>query len=267
MAIVTHSVGSVIPRCKPSRKSGIFGGHVAETIESNRDWRAYWNAVGERAGPQEFFRQVGWTIGGQPVDDDQVALAVEAAQAALDLNSPDRLLDLCCGNGLVTSRLARSCASVYALDFSRDLIEAAIRYHSGPNLRYLHGGVSDLNSAQLDGWQPNKVCMLVALQFFAAETLVRLIHAVSILTGHAALLYASDIPDIDHLYDFYDTLERRADYEQRRAAGIEAIGTWWSRRHLAELFESKGYAVEFRELNRARCRAHYRFDLLARPMR
>jgi 2-polyprenyl-3-methyl-5-hydroxy-6-metoxy-1,4-benzoquinol methylase len=240
--------------------------YLENTIENHRDWRTCWNSVDERAAPQDFLRQVGWTIGGQPVGGEQVSLAVEAAHANLRLKGSDRLLDLCCGNGLVTAQLAARCASVYAVDFSEHLLEVARQYHCPSNVHYLSTSVTDLTGAQLGKWRPDKISMLAALQHFTVHGLIQLIDTIGDLTRRAAPIYFSDVPDVHRLYTFYNTPERRGDYERRRLAGVEAIGTWWSRRHLVELFASKGYALEFVELSPRRSSAHYRFDMVAKAV-
>jgi cyclopropane fatty-acyl-phospholipid synthase-like methyltransferase len=237
---------------------------MTETIENKRDWHIHWNTVGDRAGPREFLSQVERTIGGRPIDDKQIMLAVEAARAALDLTESDCLLDLCCGNGLLTVRLAAACQSTYAVDFSKYLIEVARRYHIAPTLKYIHCSVIDLTVMQLNGRYPNKISMITALQYFTEANLKRLLDSLSGLRDSSATLYFSDVPDIDRLRVFYDTPERRADFECRWAAGIEAVGTWWSRRDLAEVLAGHGYSAEFRNQDSHRFGAHYRFDLLAR---
>jgi cyclopropane fatty-acyl-phospholipid synthase-like methyltransferase len=239
---------------------------VADTIESERDWRAYFNSLGERVGPQDLFRQVGRTIGGEPMNDQQILFLVEDTCAALDLNAGDCLLDLCCGNGQVTVQLAAVCSSTVAVDASEFLIDVARRYRP-PAVQYVNCSVTELTIAQLGGWRPSKICMLAALQHFTVTSLTQLIRALGAITGHGVPLYFADVPDVDHLFDFYNTRERRADYERRKAAGTEAIGTWWSTGHLAELFASHGYSAEVRNQDRRRSGTHYRFDLLARPTR
>lgn len=201
------------------------------------------------------------------MSDRQILLLVEETRAALDLNASDRLLDLCCGNGQVTVLLAANCASSFAVDTSEYLIDVARRYRAMPALQYIHCSVTELTIAQFGGWRPSKICMLAALQHFTVMSLTQLIDALGAITDHLVPLYFADVPDVDHLYDFYNTPERRADYEQRKAAGTEAIGTWWNTRHLVDLFASQGYSAEIRDQDRRRFGAHYRFDLLARPIR
>jgi cyclopropane fatty-acyl-phospholipid synthase-like methyltransferase len=236
---------------------------MTETIENKRDWYTHWNTVNSRAGPREFLSQVERTVGGRPIDEKQIRLAVEAARVALCLTATDCLLDLCCGNGLLTIRLAAVCQSSYAVDFSEYLIEIARRHHTAPTLKYIHCPVTGLGLMQFGGRRPNKICMITALQYFTKATLKRLLGGLSNLADAPATLYFSDVPDVDRLYEFYDTAERRADFERRRAAGNEAVGTWWSRQDLAELLAGEDYLAEFRDQDSRRFGAHYRFDLVA----
>ena len=238
---------------------------MASTFEGRRDWLNHWNGVAKRAGPEEFLRQVERTVGGKPTNDLQIALDVRATCQALELNVSDCLLDLCCGNGLVTFRLASVCQSVYAVDFSIDLIMVARRHHAAPNISYILSSATQLSAALFVNGRPNKVCMLTSLQYFTAQRLDHLLTILAKVTEPSAPLYFSDVPDVECLYRFYDTPERRADYERRRAAGTEAIGTWWSRHHLAEILKRHDYVIEFREQDRRRLGVHYRFDFLARP--
>jgi cyclopropane fatty-acyl-phospholipid synthase-like methyltransferase len=238
---------------------------LAETIEGRRDWRSYFDAVCDRVGPTDFFHQVGRTIGGRPVGDEQIALTVEATAAALQLTRSDCLLDLCCGNGLVTACLALHCKQCFGVDFSLPLIEVARSRHHLPGLEYIHSAVDELTAVHLRGWRPTKVAMIFAAQHFTADSMSRVIAAVSRLTAHRAPFFLDDVPDVDRLTRFYNTPERLAEYKRRRADGTEAIGTWWSRVHLIELFREHGYTAEAFEQPANRSAAHYRFSLLARP--
>jgi cyclopropane fatty-acyl-phospholipid synthase-like methyltransferase len=240
---------------------------MAETIDNERDWHAYWNSVNERIPAGDFFRQVDRTVLGRPMDKLQIALVADVARAALDLGPGDRLLDLCCGNGMVTVVLAAACESVYGVDYSRDLIDVARRHHAAPNISYLHRDATELTAAGLGDWQPNKVSMISGIQFFTITKLTRLLAAVAALTDRAAPLFVADVPDVDHIHEFYDTPERWAYYERQRAIGAEPMGTWWNRRDLAEVLLSGGYSTEFMEHKAPRFGAYYhRFDLLARPV-
>lgn len=240
---------------------------MVETIENMRNWHAHWDAVSEWAGPDDFLKQVKRTVCGRPMDERQVTISTEVALAALQPTSSDILLDLGCGNGLVTVRLAAHCHTVYGIDYSRSLIEIARRHHQVSNIVYLHRDAVDVTPTDLGNVRPTKVSMLAGLQYFTIRKLERLLSMLTVATDGIAPLFFSDVPDVNNLYNFYDSPERRTYYESQRALGTEPMGTWWSRPHLARIFRRAGYAVQFLEQGRHRYAASHRFDVMARPIR
>ncbi|MEO0569592.1 MAG: class I SAM-dependent methyltransferase [Pseudomonadota bacterium] len=60
---------------------------------------------------------------------NQIARMLEPDQA-------DVLLDLCCGNGVVTKPIAARVRRVVRVDFSEELIKLAQTHHQASNLSY-----------------------------------------------------------------------------------------------------------------------------------
>jgi SAM-dependent methyltransferase len=235
------------------------------TIESTRDWRTYWNTVGQRHARDALFSQVERTVAGKPIPFEQIRLLADALRDALGIAGSDLVLDLCCGNGLVTVQLAPFCRSLVAVDYSSALIDVAREHHAAPNIAYVNMAAEELTAAQFPAGPPTKVCMNQGIQHFTEAMLVKVLEAVTRITGGRAPFYITDVPDADRIFAFYNSPERRAEFERRRAAGTEAIGTWWSRPHLGSVLASAGYAVRFIEPDPRRFTAHYRFDVLAHP--
>ena len=235
---------------------------MPETLEGGRDWRSFWNSPEPHLDSDELLVQVGRTVGGRPIGAGEVSLAVAAAVQGLELSGEDVLLDLCCGNGLITRQLAPVCRAVVGVDCSRRLIEVARERSSAPNVTYQVGAAEELDSVDFAGLAPNKLSMLQALQHLTVAGLGRLLTSLDGWDSPIVRLCLTDVPDRDLIFAFYDTPERREEFHRRRAAGTEAIGTWWSRDELAALLGAHGYEVEFR---RPLCAsyAHYRFDVVA----
>jgi SAM-dependent methyltransferase len=235
-----------------------------ETIETNRNWVAYWTNVLDRTGADDLIRQVGRTIGGVPVPQEQIELVVWAVAQRLSLSREDVLLDLCCGNGLVTAPLSELCRAVVGVDYSAELIQVAQERLAKPNITYVHRCAHDLHPTDFLSGVPTKVCMNAALQHFTVAMLEQLLRSLRKLTPHDLTLYFTDVPDAAKLRAFYNTPARWAEFEQGRAARTEALGTWWGRDHIVSLFETAGYAVSIIDVEPERHTAHYRFDVLAR---
>jgi len=79
-----------------------------------RDWRYYWNHADQVFG-DEPLRQVGKTVSGQTIEPAVLGAIVADIVLRLDLGGSDSVLDLCCGNGLITSRIAEHTKSMGSL--------------------------------------------------------------------------------------------------------------------------------------------------------
>lgn len=233
---------------------------MAGTIPTERDWRGHWD--GGEPLARDALVQVGRTVGGKPIDGAQIDRLAAAIEDALELRADDVLADLCCGNGLITVRLAARCAAVLGVDYSRDLIAVAQRDYAAPNITYVRRGAQEIGPGDFPPPGLSKVVMNQGLQYFDEAMLTDLLANLAACAGRGLRLVFTDVPDAALIGAFYNTPERWAEYQRRRAAGEEALGTWWSRDHLRRILEDHGYRVDFR-VDEGRFTAHYRFDVLA----
>jgi len=236
---------------------------MKKTIESARDWRAYWAHAVEKAGTRDLLRQVDRTVVGGLEPEEQIEILVKAVARALKLQHNDVLIDLCCGNGLVTARLSSLCRLIVGVDYSKDLIEIAKITNSASNITYVNRSVEDLLPLDLPPTGPTKICMNAGLQYFTGPMLHRLLVSLRGLARVDVELLFTAVPDAEKLERFYNTPERRAEYQRRSAAGNEAIGTWWERSHLISIFRQAGYNATAVDQDPTLLTAHYRFDVLA----
>jgi len=82
--------------------------------------------------------------------------------AAIELLAPrdgQRILDLCCGQGVLSRLLAQAGAQVVGVDASPSLIAAAQAHGGGPNVRYVVGDVRNLGPLA-DGRFDAAVCLM-----------------------------------------------------------------------------------------------------------
>lgn len=231
------------------------------------DWKKHYTELPAKYDETDFLRQVGKTINGQPIDHAQLFAQLADIQKALDLGHLDRLLDMCCGNGVLTAKLSERCQSVVGIDFSEPLIEIANRHNRPENVRYFCLSALDPKIANTTAHPFTKVYMYEALQHFEEDQLHDLLFLIRGIATADATIFIGGIPDNEKVWNFYDTDDRRRDYWQRKRENREAIGTWWKRDYISDACRSCRFDVEFLNQDPVLSSARYRFDVRLQPLK
>jgi cyclopropane fatty-acyl-phospholipid synthase-like methyltransferase len=225
------------------------------------DWKKHFNEHPIIFKETEFLKQVEKTVFGQPITSAQFAAIISDIHNGLDIRSDDYILDLCCGNGIVTSEISKACRAVIGIDFSDPLINIAKKYNKPENGTYFCMSVLDQNIKRLVSNPITKIYMYEALQHFEEGDLQRILELALEISSSNPVIFLGSIPDIDKLWEFYDTDERREEYKIRKSTNQEAIGTWWSRKYIADVCLDNGLECQFLSQNPLLHSAHYRFDV------
>lgn len=228
-----------------------------------KDWRSHWTSFPTGFGPEDYLRQVGKVWRGKPIDEAQIDALVDDIEAKLDLRVDSSLLDVCCGNGFLTRRLAGMCSRTVGVDFSEPLIDVARRAHPLPNGGYVCASALAIGEIALRGPFTHILCY-EALQHFAEWQLGPLLDAMLHHAMDDTVILLGSIPDERRKWDFYCTPEYRADYLERSEIGNEAIGTWWPRILIEDECNRLGLVTEILAQPSILHTAHYRFDCLIR---
>jgi cyclopropane fatty-acyl-phospholipid synthase-like methyltransferase len=227
------------------------------------DWREYWDEFPRRFNDSDFRRQVGRTANrGVPTPALEIEAVIEEIVSSLALGPRDRLLDLCCGNGLLTVRLAERCTEAVGVDFSEPMIRLAREHHTGGNVRYVDGSVLDLGRC-VDG-KFDKICMVESLAYFGPDDLAQILDGLSTRGASRMTILFSGVLDDEAKWDFFDTPARRTEYEQQQKEGTEIMGRWWTRSEIGRIATKHGYETEFSSQDERLNTAHYRFNVLLR---
>lgn len=228
-----------------------------------RDWKKHWEETPLQYDEERFLEQVGKTVNKKPISRKQFEKIVACIRENLDIKPDDDLLDLCCGNGIITWSIAAHCKSIIGVDYSSKLLDIARRYHTKEGIEYINGDIRDAG-VLLKGKVFGKAYMYEALQHFSPEDLPTILDNLRNLLKRPFFFLAGSVPDNERKWDFYDTEERRKEYKLRVKAGNEAIGTWWEKPVIREICEKRGLEVEFFPQDKTLHTAHYRFDMLIR---
>ena len=225
------------------------------------DWKDHWQQYPEGFDETEFLAQVGKTVNRAPISPEQFSMIVRSVVDALKIDAGDTVLDLCCGNGLITHAISSHCKAISGIDYSAPLIEVARRHKAGPNITYYSGSVLDI-----DALPPlvsfKKAYMYEALQHFRRDELRPILSTIFSPGSSVQALLLASVPDRSRRWRFYNTPQRKLDWLIRTLKGAEAIGTWWGRRDIIDACSRLGLSAEFMEQPGGLYTAHYRMNVL-----
>jgi 2-polyprenyl-3-methyl-5-hydroxy-6-metoxy-1,4-benzoquinol methylase len=221
-------------------------------------WKNFFDSVTKQFDGS-LLKQVGKTLNGQEISEHQVSLIVEAIVTNLQLDEKDSVVDLCCGNGLVTRRLAPLVKEIIAVDFSDELIAVAVKHNNFHNIKYISSDVLNLDSNFFLG--SRKVLMNEALQHLSEPQFGVLLDNLKNLEP-GSLVFFGGIADKEKLKVYYDTEEKFAFYMQREREGKPHMGKWWLMKEIERLASTRGFKTTFLSQLPTMFTAYYRFDAL-----
>lgn len=225
------------------------------------EWKEYWNQYPGNFAETDFFKQVGKTVAGQPVTPAQFMARISDIKSALHINPDDIVLDMCCGNGLITTEIAMLCKRIVGVDFSETLVNIARKYNAHENVNYVCASVLDKDSMSIAGAGFTKIYMYESLQHFTYEELPDILSVISILSIPTVEVFIGGIPNLEKIWDFYNTEEKQKEYMKRKSENREAIGTWWDIKYIVDTCREYGFAGESVAQNKDLDSAYYRFDV------
>jgi len=221
-------------------------------------WKNHYDSISKQFDGS-LLKQVGKTVNGQEIPERQIRLIVDSIVNVLRLKSSDSIIDLCCGNGLITRQLAPLVKNIVGVDYTIGLIDAAKKYNGFPNIEYVISDVLHLDHKYLVGLR--KVIMYEALQHFSPEQLGKLIEELSCLEP-GSLVFLGSIPNQEKLHTYYDTKEKLAYYTQGEAEGKPHIGRWWFMEEIEQLASARGFKATYMAQEPVLYTAYYRFNVL-----
>ncbi|WID98759.1 class I SAM-dependent methyltransferase [Bosea vestrisii] len=208
----------------------------------------------------------------------------------LDIRPDDTVLDVCCGNGLITARIAPKAKAVTGLDYSQVLLKQAREISAAPNLVYAQADATKISEA-LGGQKFNKILLCSAFQYFddaAGRKVLSGLREALLPGGTVAIC---DIPDksrrLGHRVraaarlllpskaeggassnERFPSIRARLSYLARNVAAVlkrkktDDLGWWWARRDFAAAAGSVGFECQLLDQPKNHPLHSYRFDAL-----
>jgi SAM-dependent methyltransferase len=220
-------------------------------------WHKFWREHGDRTRDADAQTQVLRTVQGRPVPETTIELLLAQVRALVGPTKECRVLDLCCGNGVLSEELARGAKEVLGVDLSPGLIASA-RERQASNLEFR---CADVRALDFPPARFERILLYAGLQYFSEDEAVALLGRARGWMSETGVLVLGDVPDIGCRWKFFDSEVRRRGYFCSLQAGEPLIGTWFERAWIRYAGEFAGFAsIEILDQKPSLPYAHFRFD-------
>lgn len=207
--------------------------------------------------------QVALTVGGKPISKEIFNTIISDLENNLKLNSSDILLDLCCGNGVITYEISKRVKLTTGIDSSKIYIDNANKYKKSNTINYVEMDILDIETINNDDSKFTKVLFYGSVAYFEKRELKIILEKTNKLTTNDAIILIGNVLDYSRRFKFYNTFERRYQYLIYKIFNKDlGLGNWWKKKTLLEICNEKGFDCKFIDQNPLLNTAHYRFDCI-----
>lgn len=196
---------------------------------------------------------------GVPISEEDWKKTVGYLKRKLKLSKDKTVLDLCCGNGLLSLEFAKYVKHVDAIDFTDTMIEEL----NSHQIKNIHTKIADVNTVELPDNAYDIIIIYFAIQHFDKSETVRLIKKLKTSLKKDGVIYIGDIPNEERLWHFFYTQEFRFKYYEGLINSQPVLGTWSSKSFFVNLGEYLNFKkVKIIKQKKYMINNHYRFDVL-----
>jgi ubiquinone/menaquinone biosynthesis C-methylase UbiE len=222
------------------------------------NWHEFWN---KRAKAPDAWTQVG-RISKATKNQDEVMQQISRYIAGLlQLQKTDRVLDVCCGNGLLTSYVSGYCSSVTGVDFSEALINQARNNY--PERTFYHADVLNKQQLQKEAHLYDAIYLYYSFQYL--ESFDKGMQAISnmlTMLKPGGKLLIGDVPDRAKFFVYYHSWPRLWQLFKQLLVNRNDMGKFWSEEEMQLICQKLKVKGSFLTQPPQLPHAHYRFDFL-----
>ncbi|RKP46187.1 class I SAM-dependent methyltransferase [Pararobbsia silviterrae] len=212
----------------------------------------------ETCDDDDVWAQVRRTVNGRPVSAEQIAMIVAQITTALELTQDDTLLDLCCGNGALTTSIFSACHGGLGVDYSAFLIDVANRrFVKRSSEGYLLADALAYLQQEAAPERFTKVLCYGAFQYFPPETALQMLRVLHDRFTCVETLFLGQLPDRSRAHAFYKGSVPPAD---ELAATGGTLGAWRTPAEMDALAVQAGWRTQIVRMPDSFYSAHYRYD-------
>jgi ubiquinone/menaquinone biosynthesis C-methylase UbiE len=218
------------------------------------DWRQYWNHYAQQE--QDGIAQV------QRKDESSIQDTAAYIVEKLAIESHEVVLDVCCGNGLLTEKMGAICHKILGVDQAENLIQYAVDLTTLPNVKFILSKAENITQ-HIEKESIDKIYLAYSFQYFdkKQQGLLVVQEMLKVLKPGGKILI-SDIPDAAKESSFYNTLLKKFFRITSLLRNKNSMGKFWHKKELIDITQKLG--VKGTVLNQPEHLpyAWYRFDFL-----
>jgi SAM-dependent methyltransferase len=226
---------------------------------------AFYKEYPKSCDPEDYWGQVGRTVNGKPVSQEQIDLIVAAVCQGLGLHlgQNDFLLDLCCGNGALTTYFFSRCRGGLGVDFSDYLIDVAnSRFRRRESESYRCQDVLEFVRQEEQPLRFSKALCYGSFQYLAPPAALEVLALLRHRFADIDRLFIGNLPDKERLGHYY--------VDKPYLPGIEnhadsPIGIWRTADEFCELAAGTGWKCSISRMQGRFYGSGYRYDALLVP--
>jgi len=222
-------------------------------------WINFWNnnELIHNVNPQS---QIGRTLNKKPITNKEWQKVIDFLSNEIQLNKNHDILDLCAGNGLISIPFSKKCKSVASIDYSKKLIDE-INRNKKQNVTTL---IQDIRKLKFKKDRFDKVIFYFSIQHFSYKETIEILMNIHRWLKKGGCVYIGDIPNLNQIWKFYNTTERRTEYFHSIIKSVPIIGTWFQPQFFTNAADLIGYKKSKIITQPSNfLNAHYRFDFIA----
>lgn len=214
---------------------------------------------------EDLLFQIGRSVNGIPVSREKFEFIINDLLKKINLQENDVVLDLCCGNGVLTYEFAKYCKRVVGVDFSKPYIENAKKYKISDNINYFYGDILDIKETiDFNNFQPDKIIMHASLAYFNGKQLDKLLLMLNNNIKKDFIFLISNVPNRKKRWLYFNTFRRRWDYIFNTIIRSKdrGVGRWWTKKEIVKIVEKNNMKVNFIDIDKNNFAHYYRMDLV-----
>lgn len=218
------------------------------------DWKKYWDDNASINIDNEI-DQV------QRKDIESTLLTVKHIIKVLDIDQTDTVLDVCCGNGILTELISKKVSRVVGVDQSKILIETALKNHKELNISYRVGSALALKQVfKRDVF--DKIYLQFSFQYFDKKEGRRVVRQLLRCLKSNGKIFIGDIPNKDKFSVYYDSPVKKLRFFKGKMFNKNEMGKFWEVSELDKICKKLGVKGTYLAQPKELPYSHYRFDYL-----